>query len=333
MSEYKLFNRWTIKKKTFWWAVGGGIGGLFVLAFLFILFLGFPLSGGVAYNSYDDSYGYATSDDYGMSFDEAASEEMAKGFAVDTMALAPQAYDGEIENTDFSERMIIREGNITIPVDSTRSSRDAIEALVASFADQGAYVVNSNEYAYYEDAEPNINMVIRIPVDQFEFVMDELVELAAANVTMNTWADDVSEEYSDLENRLDSLEAARLRLLDIMANADTTEDLLAAEQQLTYRESEIESLKGRMKYLSESSDLSRISIYLEPYILSQPIDTTWAPLETIRYAFERLLDSLENFADWLIVFVIATLPWLIIIGLVIWLVGRRIRKKRKQKAE
>ena len=116
-----------------------------------------------------------------------------------------------------------------------------------------------------------------------------------------------------------------------MENAETTEDLLAAEMQLTYRESEIESIKGRMKFLSESAALSRISISLEPYILSQPIDTKWAPLETIRYAVERLLDSLQNFTDWLIVFVIATLPWLLVIGVVVWLVVRRVRKNKKQK--
>ena len=332
MSEYNLFNRWTIKRKTFWWIVGGGAGGLLVLFFLLVMFSGF----GGASDYYD--YGYTNNDEMmsvasDMAEDSAGFSESEKSYSDAPMAMAPQAYDGETTTIDFTERMIIREGIITIPVESTRSSRDAIEALVVSFADKGAYVVSSSEYASYEGAEPYINMVIRIPVEQFAFVIDELSDMAKGNVTMNTWSDDVSEEYSDLENRLTSLEAARLRLLDIMENADTTEDLLAAEQQLTYRESEIESIKGRMKYLSESSDLSRVSLYLEPYILSQPIDTKWAPLETIRYAFEELLDSIQGFADWFIVFVIATLPWLIVIGVVIWLVIRRVKKKRKQKAE
>jgi hypothetical protein len=259
---------------------------------------------------------------------------MEKGaLGVDSMSAAPQAYDGEIVNTAFSERMIIREGNITIPVESTKISRDAVKALVASFADQGAYIVSSNEYAYDDESEPYVNMTIRIPVDQFDFVMDELADMAVGNVSLSTWSDDVSEEYSDLENRLGSLEAARLRLLDIMANADTTEDLLAAEQQLTYRESEIESIKGRMQYLGQSSSLSRINVYLEPYVLSQPIDTKWAPMESVRYAIEKLIDGLQGFAEFLIVFVIATLPWLTVFGFVIWLIIRRVRKNKKKKAK
>ncbi len=336
MSEYNLFNRWTIKRKTFWWVVGGGIGAVIVLGFLWFILIGFPI-GGLMESSdwyYEDDAEYSTgmsvSDD-SMDFEEAAYD---KGFdGADEMALAPQAYNGEISDTSFAERMIIKEGNITIPVESTRNSRDAIKALVASFADKGAYVVSSNEYAYYDNEEPNITIVIRIPVEQFDFVMDELSDLAAGNVTLNTWSEDVSEQYNDLENRLSTLEAARLRLLDIMSDADTTEDLLAAELQLTYRESEIESIKGRMKFLGESADLSRISIYLEPHILSQPIDTSWAPLETIRYALESLLDSLQGFADWAIIFVIATLPWLLVIILVVWLVIRRTKKNRIKKAE
>jgi len=336
MSEYNLFNRWTVKRKTFWWILGGGFGVIIILAFLFIIFNGFYFGGMSADYAYDDAnFGYEPGmDSVGMTYNDAEVEQMEKGYDMDeSMSPDAVAYNGEITDTAYAERMIIREGNITLPVESTRSSRDAIEALVASFADQGAYIVSSNEYAYYEGSEPNINMTIRIPVDQFDFVMDKLADLAVGDVTLNTWSDDVSEQYNDLENRLESLEAARLRLLDIMANADTTEDLLAAEQQLTYRESEIESIKGRMKYLSASSDLSRIQISLVPYILSQPIETKWTPMVTIRRAIETLLHSMQRFADWLIVFVIATLPWLLVIGIVIWLIVRRAKKKNIKKSE
>lgn len=329
MSEYNLFNRWTIKRKTFWWIVGGGFGGILILVLIAPMFLSVPMMGVASVYSNDYDTGY---DNSFTSYDMDESAEMEKSVS-SGFAISPQAYDGEIVNTAFSERMIIREGNITIPVESTHSSRDAIKALVASFADKGAYIVSSNEYSYNDNSDPNINMVIRIPVDQFEFVMGELADLAVGTVTINTWSDDVSEEFNDLENRLGSLEAARLRLLDIMANADTTEDLLAAELQLTYRESEIESIKGRMQYLNESSSLSRVSIYLEPNILSQPIDTSWAPMETIRYAIERLLGGLQDFADFLIFFLIATLPWLIVFGIVIWLIVRRVRKNRLKKSE
>jgi hypothetical protein len=124
-----------------------------------------------------------------------------------------------------------------------------------------------------------------------------------------------------------------------MQGAATTEDLLMAEQQLTQREAEIAALKGRMRYLSEAARLSRIHIDLMPYILSQPVDTRWRPAETVREAFDTLLNGTRNFADFLIVFVIAVLPWLLVFGLVVYGIIRfigwqiNVRKRRRARQE
>ena len=108
------------------------------------------------------------------------------------------------------------------------------------------------------------------------------------------------------------MEAARDRLLEIMTSADTTEDLLRAEQQLTQREAEIEAIKGRMQYLSTSARLSSITINLTPYIVSQPVDTRWDVLRVMREALDDLLDNLKDFAENLIRFLIVGIPVLAI---------------------
>jgi hypothetical protein len=121
------------------------------------------------------------------------------------------------------------------------------------------------------------------------------------------------------------MEAARDRLKEIMSEAQNTNDLLLAEQQLTQREAEIEALKGRMQYLEQSAALSSINITLQPYVLSQPVDSSWRPAETVREAFDALLRSLRGFGDFLIIFVIAVAPWLLIAGLIIYGIYRFIR--------
>jgi hypothetical protein len=147
----------------------------------------------------------------------------------------------------------------------------------------------------------------------------------------------VTDEYVDLAARVESLETARQRLLEIMEGALVTEELLQAEQQLTQREAEIESIRGRMQYLQQSAALSRIDITLQPYILSQPVDTSWRPAETVRRAFDALLGGLEGLADFLIYFVIAILPFLaffvVIIYGIVRFVMRRIQVRRARKAE
>jgi len=234
------------------------------------------------------------------------------------------------------ERLIIRTGNISMVVEDTLAAQATIEGMVERMAAEGAFVVSSEEYGGIEGDQPHITMSIRVPAARFGETMDRLADLAV-NVTSRTESgQDVTEEYVDLEARLESLEAARQRLLTIMEEARSTKDLLEAEQQLTQREAEIESIKGRMQYLEQSARLSSIWIELQPYLLSQPVGDQWRPAETVRRAVDALLDGLRGFANFAIFFSIAVLPWLVVIGAVlaaiVLLVRWRSRARRARKA-
>jgi hypothetical protein len=243
---------------------------------------------------------------------------------VEVPAAEPSAYD--TTNLAYAaERLIIRSGNISMVVEDTRATLATIEGMVERMAAEGAFVVSADEYGGTEGNQPHITISIRISASRFDEIMDRLTEMAVNVTSRNESAQDVTEEYVDLEARLESLEAARQRLMEIMQDARSTKDLLEAEQQLTQREAEIESLKGRMQYLEQSARLSSIWIELQPYLLSQPVGDQWRPVETARRAVETLLDGLRGFGDFLIFSAIAILPWLLAIGLVIFILVRFIR--------
>ncbi len=241
------------------------------------------------------------------------------------------------DSAPVTERLIIRTGRVTMVVEDTRAARAAIEGLVAEMAAQGAFIVSGDEYGGTGGAQPHITMSIRVPATSFGQTMDWLADMAVEVTNRNESAQDVTEEYVDLEARLESLEAARQRLLQIMEESRSTKDLLEAEQQLTQREAEIESIKGRMKYLSQSAQLSSIWIELEPNILRQPVDDGWRPAETVRRAVQALLAGLQGFGEFLIFFVIAILPWLVlvalVIGVVVWFVRKRARSSGRKDAD
>ncbi|MDH5607765.1 MAG: hypothetical protein OEY93_12865, partial [Anaerolineae bacterium] len=86
----------------------------------------------------------------------------------------------------------------------------------------------------------------------------------------------------------------------------------------------------------ESARLSRISISLSPYIPSQPIDKSWDPNKTVRRAIDNLIESVQSFAEFLILFGIAVVPWLVFFGLIIfgivrWSKRRKAKKEAKSK--
>jgi hypothetical protein len=254
------------------------------------------------------------------------------GFAAPEMEAPREPADDSMQAV---ERLIIRTGGISMVVEDTRATRASIEGLVAEMAEQGAFVVSAEEYGGdTEGAQPHITMSIRVPASRFGTVMDRLAAMAVEVSSRNESAQDVTEEYVDLEARLESLEAARQRLMEIMEQARSTKDLLEAEQQLTQREAEIESIKGRMQYLEQSARLSSIWIELQPYILSQPVGQQWKPVETARRAVEALADALRGFGDFLIFFAIAVLPWLLLLVLAVYVVYRLARwltrRRRKE---
>ncbi|HSJ57590.1 MAG TPA: DUF4349 domain-containing protein [Anaerolineae bacterium] len=223
------------------------------------------------------------------------------------------------------ERLIIRTGTITLAVEDTLAAQQAIVSLVARMAGEGAYVVSSQQYGGGDGVSPYITMSIRVPAARFGEAMDTIAGLAVDVVDRNENADDVTEEYVDLEGRLGALETARDRLLQIMSEANRTEDLLQAEAQLTQREAEIEAIRGRMQYLSQSAALARITVQLQPYVLAQPVGTRWRPAETAREALEALLDGARGLIDFAIFFAIAILPWLLALAAGLYLLYRLIR--------
>ena len=233
------------------------------------------------------------------------------------------------------ERLIIRNGSISMVVEDTRAAQQSVEEMVAEMAGEGAYVVSSEEYGGVEGGSPHVGMTIRVPATRFDEAMDRLADLAIEVTSRTESGQDVTEEYVDLGTRLESLEAARERLLEIMQETRTTKDLLEAERQLTGREAQIESLKGRMQYLAQSAQLAGIRIELQPYILSQPVSARWRPAESARQAVETLVDSLRSLGDFLIFFVIAILPWAVVLGLAVYGIVRfvlwRVRVGREKR--
>jgi hypothetical protein len=260
--------------------------------------------------------------------DEAASGgPYAPGYGSEPVVPAPAPLLPEATEWGLSqpaERLIIRNGSISMAVEDTHVAQQSVEDLVAEMADEGAYVVSSEEYGGIEGGSPHVGMTIRVPATRFDEAMDRLADLAIRVIARDESGQDVTEEYVDLETRLESLEAARERLLEIMQEARTTKDLLEAERQLTEREAEIESLKGRVQYLAQSARLAGIRIELQPYILSQPVSGHWRPAERVRQAYETLVDSLRGAGDFLIFFAIAILPWAVVLGLLVYGVVRLV---------
>jgi hypothetical protein len=115
----------------------------------------------------------------------------------------------------------------------------------------------------YLAGRKDVSVQVRVPSARFRetlVVIEKLGEVLHRSVT----ADDVSEQYSDLEGRLVNLKATRQRLHEFLARSGTMADMLSVGQQLERVAAEIEQIEGKMRYLRSRAAFSLITVNVQP---------------------------------------------------------------------
>jgi len=223
-------------------------------------------------------------------------------------------------STTEEERMIVRNGDMSLVVEDVVSARDEIAQLAVRF---DGYVVSSRISGEEQDMRGWIS--IRVPDDEFEPTLAELRELAVRVTSESTDSRDVTEEYVDLQSRLRNAEATESQYLALLEKAADVEDILRIYDSLSRVRSEIEQIKGRMQYLERTSSMSLISVNLKPVATAKPlIRAGWSALEILKAAVRGIV----IFGQWLgiiVVWLVIFIPvWGTILGIILW---RRRRKR------
>ena len=236
------------------------------------------------------------------------------------------------------ERLVIKNADLSITVDDPEEKMASITALANSL---GGHVVTSNIYQSYANngvRVPEGSITIRIPSESLDTALQQIkadvVEVDSENVS----GQDVTDQYVDLQSRLKAKKAAEKKMLEIMDEAYSTEDVLAVYSQLQILQSDIEVLTGQINYYERSAAMSSISVRVVATEKSEPIEIGgWKLGETASKAVQNLINYLQGFVQFMISLIIFILPVLFTIFLPFYLVFIAIRaivrKRRAKKAK
>lgn len=209
----------------------------------------------------------------------------------------------------ITERKTIVTTNLRLEVKDVKVAVDRITDVAHKF---DGYVSYSSINA--ENKFKTGSITIRVPKEKHDAAVEEITELGEVK-SEGTSGRDVTEEYIDLEARLNNLKKQEERLLVILDKAESVEDLLKVEKELARVRGEIESLTGRKKYLDNRIEFSTISVQLrEP----EPVTYTWGIRGTLRKAIQAFFSVITA----LVILVGYLLPIAILIGFV--LLARRL---------
>jgi hypothetical protein len=107
--------------------------------------------------------------------------------------------------------------------------------------------------------QSNDAITIRVPAARFHDALarlEKLGDITARDID----AEDVTQEYLDLELRIRSARAVRDRLQQLLARATRVADSIAIERELERVVTELERLEGRLEYLRDRVQLATITI-------------------------------------------------------------------------
>lgn len=240
-------------------------------------------------------------------------------------------------DVDFAvDRKVVRRVNISLAADDTRAAYDEIVRIAEA---AGGFVANAEVRPTTEDEEPYISVTIRIPSTELTSSLAAIKTAADEVLSESQGAEDVTAAFVDLEAQLTNLTALETELRALLEEVRQQPDadpekLLRVFTEISNTRGQIEQLQGQLNYLNDVVDLSTVDVQIQPTASAVPIvESSWAPVETIRGALRNLVNGLQELADLAINFTIGVLPLLLLViglpGLALFLVYRSWRKRQR----
>ena len=182
-------------------------------------------------------------------------------------------------------------------------------------------------------------MTIRIPKENLDTFLSEMDEQSNI-VSRSESVSDVTLQYVDLESHKKALLTEQSRLLELMEQAETVEDIITIESRLSEVRYQIESMESQLRTYDNKIDYSTVYLSVdevERYTPGDDISTG----ERIREGF---LDSLrgvgngfKNFGIWFVINLPYLIVWAVLIVAAIFIfckIRKHTAKRRaKRKAE
>ncbi len=284
--------------------------------------------------------------DKGTALDGAAAPEAARDslVAADSSGSSAAGTAGTgVPGADTTDESLVRSGSVLVGTDDVEAARNTFVATILAMGGRvtsESVVTDSSSgpqpygpemavsgdmgvsypYPWYPSG-PGIWLTVQVPVDDYDKAM-EAARSAGEVVQMQQSTYDVGAQVADVDARVVALEASLARLTALMGDANDITDVIALEQAISQRQSELDSLKAQQRDLANQTEMSQISLTLmspqdaQNSVDPQPQQTWW----------ESFLEGLSQFWSWFGQALLIISPLLIAAGIIAWVRRRRTRR-------
>lgn len=154
-----------------------------------------------------------------------------------------------VSNSELNARKIIYQANLKLTAEVPETVNENIEAIAKNHE---GYVQELGTY----------NATIRVKSDKLNQALDEIETLGKVS-DKNISGTDQTEQYLDLQIRLENAEKARDRYLELLKQAENVEAALLVEKELERLNGMIDLYKGKLNRIGHLAEFSTIHIKLQ----------------------------------------------------------------------
>lgn len=248
---------------------------------------------------------------------EAPKATTARMAAEEPMAVEEDAAAG-------TGQKIIRTAGFTLKTTAFDETLAGLEALTAEYGGRVESLSRNGDAAAGEMR--SASLTLRIPVDRLDDFLSG-AESVGRVTALTEEQEDVSENYYDMEARLQTQQAKMERLRAMMTQAETVSELIELENAIAETQYSLDSYTGSLRHYDSRIEESAVRVTVREIAVSESQEATLgqrmtAGLRSSLAAGGRfLLDAL--------VFLMAALPWMAVVGVIVLVIVCVRRKKRK----
>lgn len=171
-------------------------------------------------------------------------------------------------------RMIVYRGQMDVrtvsPVEAARQAGFIAGKL-------GGHVEKSD---FYESGR-RVVVILRVPAARFFEALDQLSTLGTI-LSRSLSAEDVTQEFTDVEARLRSARLLKERLERLLESVKNVDEKVKILREISRLGAEIETLTARSKYLADRSSMSTITLQLSGEALAEDRPDRRSPFAWVR---------------------------------------------------
>ena len=237
---------------------------------------------------------------------------------------APQ--EPAVPEAGVTEKKIIRTASLTIRTQEFDLSLSGLRSLCEV---SGGWIENASESTNTRTGLRTAHLTLRIPQEALDAYLAGMEDCGRITARTET-AEDVTAQYQDMAARLATQQALMARLQALIPESADLTDLLALESQIADTQYQIDTLTAALASTDRQVSYATVSISLIEETAPQLTDATVPLSERILSALRTGANALIDFAQDMLVFIVAALPFMGIVAAVVIVIViiRRIRRKK-----